>query len=94
MLFEERFDGLALYHTGVERDWWEGPASCSGGDAGLGAIDGAALLPGAVSEVTVPMCDTLTPFLFGLTMANWNLLASFGLALIWLLALARPAQSA
>lgn len=21
---------LGLYHTGVERDWWDGPTSCSG----------------------------------------------------------------
>ena len=82
--------GIAAYHTGVKRDWWEGPASCTGGGASLGGIEGSSLLPGAVTEVSIPMCDTLEPFLFGLTMANWNLLASVGLALVWLYGLTRP----
>ncbi|MGB3754102.1 MAG: disulfide bond formation protein B, partial [Parerythrobacter sp.] len=30
--------GIAAYHTGVERGWWEGPTSCSGGGAGLGGL--------------------------------------------------------
>ena len=34
---------IGVYHTGVERDWWEGPASCtSGGD--LSGLSGQELL--------------------------------------------------
>ena len=32
--------GIGLFHTGVERDWWEGPASCTGTGPGLGACRG------------------------------------------------------
>ena len=79
--------GIAAYHTGVERGWWEGPASCTGGGGSL--TDGGSLLPGAAEAVSVPMCDVLQPFFLGLTMANWNLIASAVLVLIWLSALRR-----
>ena len=26
--------GLGVYHTGVEKGWWEGPSTCSGGGNG------------------------------------------------------------
>jgi disulfide bond formation protein DsbB len=71
---------LGIYHTGVERDWWEGPSSCTGSgglDAGnLLATDGPALV----------MCDQVAWDLFGISMASWNALASFGLMAIWILA--------
>ncbi len=82
--------GLGVYHTGVERDWWDGPASCSGGD-GLGALDGAALLPGA-EIAPVVLCDEVAWELFGLSMASWNASVSFALAAIWIFAATtRPA---
>ena len=83
--------GIGLYHSGVERDWWDGPASCTGGGEGLGGIEGGSLLPTAVTEVNVVMCDAFEPFFLGLTMANYNALASLGLAVIWLFGLTRPA---
>lgn len=79
--------GIAAYHSGVERKWWEGPASCSGNGGGLGDLDGGALLPGATDTINVVMCDAFEPFLLGLTMANWNMLGSLVLAGIWLSAL-------
>lgn len=79
---------IGVYHTGVERGWWEGPAGCTGGGGSLS--DGGSLLPGASEAVSVPMCDVLQPFFLGLTMANWNLIASAVLVLIWLMALRRP----
>ena len=81
--------GLAAYHSGVERKWWEGPASCSSGGEGLGGLSGDALLPGAGDAPALVLCDALTPFLFGLTMANWNLLASLALTALWLYAARR-----
>ena len=82
---------IAAFHTGVERKWWDGPASCSGGNSlsGLGVDD---LLPTATDVPALVMCDDLTPFLLGLTMANWNMLASLGLALIWLSAIKRASS--
>lgn len=79
--------GIAAYHSGVERKWWEGPTSCTGNGSGLVGLEGGALLPGGSDVPPLVMCDALEPFLFGLTMANWNVLASLALAGIWLLAL-------
>ncbi|TNF18672.1 MAG: disulfide bond formation protein B [Rhodobacteraceae bacterium] len=78
--------GIALYHSGVERKWWEGPASCSGSGNALGGLSGNELLPGGSEVPALVMCDAFEPFLFGLTMANWNALASAGLVLLWLMA--------
>lgn len=83
--------GLALHHSGVERGWWAGPADCSGGGEALSGLPGAALLPGAdTGGPALVMCDQLTPFLFGLSMANWNVLASLGLAGLWVAAALWP----
>ncbi len=78
--------GLGAYHSGVERKWWKGPSSCTGGSEDLGGISGDALLPGASEAPALVLCDNFEPFLFGLTMANWNFLASLALAGLWLLA--------
>lgn len=81
--------GIAAYHSGVERKWWDGPASCSGSGAGLQDLSAADLVPGASDAPALILCDTLTPFLFGLTMANWNMLASLALGVLWLTAIKR-----
>ena len=81
--------GIAAFHSGVERDWWDGPASCSG--TGLSGLSGADLLPGAAGP-SVAMCDQFAPFLVGLSMANLNLLASLALAGVWVVAGLRAAR--
>lgn len=81
--------GIAAFHSGVERGWWEGPASCTGSGPGLGGLDGSSLLPGAGTAEVIVLCDTLRPFLLGLTMANWNLIASLVLAAVWIAAARR-----
>jgi disulfide bond formation protein DsbB len=78
---------LAAYHTGVERKWWEGPASCTGAGDDLGSLSAAHLVPGALPAENLVLCDTLTPFFLGLTMANWNLVLSLGFAMLWIKAL-------
>lgn len=80
---------LAGWHTGVERKWWDGPSSCSAGGPGLGGLSGDALVPGATELPALVLCDSFTPFLFGLSMANWNLLASLALIMVWAAALKR-----
>ena len=52
-------------------------------------MSGDALLPGGADLAPLVMCDTLQPFLFGLTMANWNLIGSIVLAGIWIAAFRR-----
>jgi disulfide bond formation protein DsbB len=76
--------GLGIYHSGVERDWWEGPASCTSAGGGISGLSGSDLL--STDGPALVLCDQFTPFLFGLSMANWNALISAGLVLIWLLA--------
>ncbi|MGR1580686.1 disulfide bond formation protein B [Thalassobius sp. S69A] len=71
---------LGVYHTGIERGWWEGPSSCTGG----GALDAGNLL--SFDGPTLVLCDQVAWDLFGISMASWNALASFGLMAIWILA--------
>lgn len=71
---------IGVYHTGVERDWWEGPSSCTG----TGGLDAGNLL-----DMTGPklvLCDQVAWDLFGVSMASWNALISFGLMAVWILA--------
>ena len=72
--------GIGLYHTGVERDWWQGPTSCTGG-----ALD----LTSDLLSTTGPrliLCDQVSWELFTLSMASWNALFSAVLVLVWLAA--------
>ena len=71
--------GLGLFHTGVERGWWEGPASCTG--TGLGGLSGDDLL--SLDGPVLVMCDEVAWSLAGLSMASWNALLSLGLAALW-----------
>lgn len=77
--------GIALYHTGVERDWWEGPTSCTGGGGDIGVMSGDDLLNFDIGSGIV-MCDQVAWEMFGLSMASWNGLACLALAGIWMLA--------
>jgi disulfide bond formation protein DsbB len=79
--------GIALFHTGVERAWWEGLASCSGGSiAGVSVAD----LLNPAAQVAAPIrCDQVAWEMAGLSMASWNGLASLALAVIWLFAAAK-----
>ncbi|PIE12558.1 MAG: disulfide bond formation protein B [Rhodobacterales bacterium] len=76
--------GLGVYHTGVERKWWPGPSSCTGG-GDLSGLSGGDLL-NMDGPAGVVMCDQVPWEMFTLSMASWNAIASLGLALIWLLA--------
>lgn len=77
---------IGLYHTGVERDWWEGPASCTGGGAASG-LGGGDLL--SVEGPRLVLCDQVSWSLLGLSMASWNALLSALLVLVWVWAATR-----
>lgn len=79
--------GVGVFHAGVERGWWQGPVSCSGG-SDLSGLSGADLLSTDVADHVV-MCDQVAWSLAGLSMASWNALFSFLLALLWASALIR-----
>lgn len=82
--------GIGVYHTGIERGYWEGPADCTGAGDSLAGMSGADLLSLDV-PVDIVMCDEVAWAFLGLSMASWNALASFGLAAIWFMALRQRA---
>ena len=74
--------GIGVYHTGVERDFWEGPTSCSGSGNGLAGLSGTDLLSTEAPNDIV-MCDEVAWAFAGLSMASWNTIFSLVLAGIW-----------
>jgi len=76
---------IGVFHAGVEQKWWEGPSGCSGGGGGLSGLTGDALLSTDVVERIV-MCDEIAWQFAGLSMAAWNSVLSFALAVIWIAA--------
>ncbi len=77
--------GLGLYHTGVERDWWEGPTSCTGSGPGLSNMTADQLL--STSEpLNMVLCDEVVWEFLGLSMASWNGILSLLIAIIWVTA--------
>lgn len=76
--------GIGIYHTGVERNWWPGPGSCTSGP--IGDLTPEQLMEQIMAAPLV-RCDEVPWEMFTLSMASWNALLSFGLALLWLAAL-------
>ena len=70
--------GIAIFHTGVERHWWEWHSSCTGG-----ALDSLSVeaLRHQLLGTPVVRCDEISWSLFGLSMANYNIPFSLGVAL-------------
>jgi disulfide bond formation protein DsbB len=78
--------GIGLYHTGVERDWWEGPTSCTGTGLDLSTMSAGDLLSTSGLSNLV-MCDQVAWEFLSLSMASWNAVFSFVLAGLWIVAL-------
>ncbi|WP_375255198.1 disulfide bond formation protein B [Yoonia sp.] len=76
--------GIGVYHTGVERDFWEGPSTCTGGGS-LDGLSGADLL--TITGPNIVLCDQVTWELFSLSMASWNAGASAVLVIGWIMAI-------
>ncbi len=74
---------LGVYHTGVERGWWQGPDTCTSGPInGLSPQE----LMNRILDAPLVQCDQIDWQFLTLSMASWNAILSFGLALVWLLA--------
>lgn len=84
--------GIALYHTGIERDWWEGPTSCTATND-IRALSPDELMA-QILQAPLVRCDEVAWSLFGLSMASWNGLASLALAGLWLMAAAGAGRRA
>lgn len=73
--------GIGFYHTGVEQMWWQGPTTCTSDPiAGLSTAE----LLDQIMAAPVVRCDEIAWSLFGLSMAAWNAVLSFVLAIVWL----------
>ncbi|PCH93181.1 MAG: disulfide bond formation protein B [Rhodobacteraceae bacterium] len=78
---------LGLYHAGVELTWWQGPTTCTSGSiAGLSTDQ----LLDQIMNAPVVRCDEIAWSLWGISMAGWNAIASFALALMWVKAAIAP----
>ncbi|MCT4559412.1 MAG: disulfide bond formation protein B [Pelagimonas sp.] len=75
---------IGIYHTGVERKWWQGPSSCTSD-----SIEGLSTdeLLNQIMSAPVVRCDEVPWEMFGLSMASYNVLVSAGIALMWALVL-------
>jgi len=78
--------GLAVYHSGVERHWWQGPQACSGGGSLPTSFDAAALAEGASGRAPAA-CNEIPWDLFGLSMANYNVAIAAFMAVLCMMAL-------
>ncbi len=76
--------GIGLFHVGVEQLWWEGLATCTAGSiAGISTAD----LLNPAADVAAPVrCDAIAWSMLGISMAGWNMIASLGLAALWVTA--------
>jgi disulfide bond formation protein DsbB len=71
--------GIALYHVGVEQQWWPGTSGC-----GASALSGAAGLDSLreqIESAPIVRCSDVPWSLFGISMAGYNALLSAALAL-------------
>lgn len=78
--------GIGVYHTGVERGWWEGPSTCSSGPVSGLSTD---QLFDQIMSAPLVRCDEVAWSLLSLSMASWNAIASLAFALLWITAFAR-----
>jgi len=80
---------IGVFHTGVERKWWEGITSCAGtGDiTTLSATD----LLDTSRDLGPPLvkCDEVAWEFLGISMASWNVLFSLAFVALWLMAARR-----
>lgn len=82
--------GLGLYHSGVERGWWQGPTTCTSGP--IGGLTPDQLMEQIMSAPLV-RCDEIAWQMAGLTMPNLNALISALLCCLWVAALYRARRT-
>lgn len=68
---------LALYHSGVELKLVPGPSECTGALRKAGSFDD---FRSSLDKMKVVSCDRPALRIFTLTLSNWNVLISAGLA--------------
>jgi len=75
---------VAIFHTGVERKWWSGLKSCS-----APSLDGLSPEQAVSAIMNAPLipCDEIPWSLLGLSMANYNVIASAMIAGLFVMAI-------
>ena len=74
---------VAVYHSGVERGFWDGPATCGGSDTGGLSAD---QLLERIMDAPLVRCDEIAWQILGVTLPNLNAAFSFALVVVWLAA--------
>ncbi len=64
---------LAVYHVGIEQNWWLGPASCTTN----GTPTSLEELKSQILATPISSCDQVPWSLFGISLAGYNAIASF-----------------
>lgn len=70
---------FAFYHVGVEQHWFAGPSACTSNPTAAMSVEA---LERQLEATQAVMCDKVQWSLWGVSLAGWNLLASFGMAAI------------
>ena len=78
--------GLSIFHFGVEQKWWIYVSDCTGQNT---FKRGASIeeMRAALKRAPTVRCDQAVPFLFGMSMAFYNILTSIGLSALAVIAL-------
>lgn len=66
--------GIAAYHTGVEYGFFPAPTACSGGGSKGQSMEE---VRAAIMNAPMVSCAQAFVYIFGLSMAAWNMLAAF-----------------
>lgn len=68
---------IAVFHTGVEWEWWAGPTDCVA--AAFTVTTNANDLMGDINALKPPSCDKAAIRILGVSMAGWNVPVSLAL---------------
>lgn len=84
--------GIALYHSGVEQSWWEGPTTCTTSND-IGSLSVEELFA-QIDAAPLVRCDEIPWDFLGLSMASWNGILTLCLAGLWAFALLQKMRKA
>lgn len=82
---------IALYHAGVEAEVFEGPSDCA---AAAGAGQSLEELRAEIAGAALVSCKQAMAYVFGLSLAVWNALISFGLIIVIFIGLKHRGKTA
>jgi disulfide bond formation protein DsbB len=80
--------GLAFFHLGVEYKWWTFASDCVGNNAFKAGASVEEMMA-ALQRAPIMRCDQREIFLFGMTMAFYNILTSAVMGIVALFAYQR-----